>query len=123
MANSYVFGSKIETGGWWSYHETPQQIWDRDDHVVDPATGLVRWKMGNPVPKDIVVAWNDVGLLGDFDTARAVTAYDTELDLFFAAYRANQPSEPSAEQRFEARAAHGPGVEIVDVISGRRFTT
>lgn len=121
--NSYVFGSKIETGGWWSYHETPQQIWDHDDHVIDPTTGLVRWKMGNPVPKDIVVAWNDVGLLSDFDTARAVTSYDAELDLFFSAYRANQPSEPTAEQRFEARAAHGPGVEIVDVISGRRFTT
>lgn len=40
----------------------------------------------------------------------------------FADYRAAQ-GPVTAEQRAEARAAHGPGVEIVDVISGRRFTT
>lgn len=101
MANNYVFGSKIETGGWWSYHETPQQMWDRDDHVIDPA-GLVRWKMGNPVPKDIVVAWGDVGLLTPDQRDLGIEAHDAYLNAFFAAYRANQPSEPTAEQRFGA---------------------
>lgn len=37
--------------------------------------------------------------------------------------RARALAPPSAEERFEALAAHGPGVELVDVISGRRWTT
>lgn len=38
-------------------------------------------------------------------------------------YRQSQPAKPSAEERAEARAAHGPGVELTDIVTGRRFTT
>ena len=31
--------------------------------------------------------------------------------------------EQIAEERFEARAAHGPGVELVNVITGEKYTT
>lgn len=38
-------------------------------------------------------------------------------------YRASQPDQPNKEERRAARAVHGPGVVIVNVITGRRFTT
>ena len=47
---------------------------------------------------------------------------DRELDAFLAEYRANYRG-PSAEQRAEARAAHGEGVELVNVITGETWTT
>ena len=50
-------------------------------------------------------------------------AYDKDLAAFVKAYRKRQPRRPSAEERFEARAAFGPGVQVVDVFSGRKFTT
>lgn len=41
-----------------------------------------------------------------------------------AEYIAARKGKPvSAEERYEARAAHGPGVELVDVLTGDRFTT
>jgi len=50
-------------------------------------------------------------------------AREAELDTFFARYKARQPAEPSSEERYEALAAFGPGVEVVDAITGRTFTT
>jgi hypothetical protein len=38
-------------------------------------------------------------------------------------YRRSQPAVPSAGMRAEARAAHGAGVKLVDVFTGRTFTT
>jgi hypothetical protein len=45
-----------------------------------------------------------------------------DLDAFTRAYRANPP-RLTAEMRAEARAEFGPGVKMVDVISGRTWTT
>ena len=39
-----------------------------------------------------------------------------------AAYHAMR-LEPSGEEAFEMRAAFGPGVEVVDVFTGRRHRT
>lgn len=50
-------------------------------------------------------------------------AYEAFLKAFAKAYRKRQPKRPSAEEHFEARAAFGPRVKVVDVISGRKFTT
>ena len=55
--------------------------------------------------------------------AEHLAARDAEIAAFVAEYRRRQPAEPSAEERAEARAAHGAGVELVDVVTGRRFTT
>jgi hypothetical protein len=46
-------------------------------------------------------------------------AHDKSVDEICAAYRANQPAQPSAEDMFEMRAAFGPGKEIVNIITGR----
>ena len=40
-----------------------------------------------------------------------------------AALEESLRAEAEAEERFEARAAFGPGVEVVDIITGRRYTT
>ncbi len=50
-------------------------------------------------------------------------AIQKETAAFLAEYRASQPDQPSNDERRAARAAHGPGVVIVNVVTGRRFTT
>ena len=53
-------------------------------------------------------------------------AYNAETERVIEAYRqaqANRTPEQEAEHMFELRAAHGPGVEVVDVITGKRYTT
>lgn len=56
------------------------------------------------------------------DKAAQQAARDAELVAFAEQYRQNYKG-PSAEERAEARAAHGPGVELVNVLTGRRWTT
>lgn len=49
-------------------------------------------------------------------------AYLNEQDRFLDEYR-KISHEPTAEQRAEARAAHGPGVTLVNVLTGQQWTT
>ena len=35
----------------------------------------------------------------------------------------NRTAEQIAEERWEARAAHGPGVKMVNILTGERYTT
>jgi hypothetical protein len=52
------------------------------------------------------------------------TALDAETKAFVAAYRkARAGRRPSAEERHEMRAAFGPGVIVVNVLTGRRTRT
>lgn len=53
-------------------------------------------------------------------------AYIGYVDRVLSEYRANQARrtpEEIEQQRLEARAAHGPGVELVNIITGERYTT
>lgn len=100
-------------GRWWSYSSTPQEMWAEKEFSIDPTSGLITWNSNNgSVPKDIVVAWNEVGLLSDLDTARAVTAYDTHFDLVLAAYRANQPDELQDALACLGEALRDHGIEF-----------
>jgi hypothetical protein len=81
--------------------------------------GIWRWESNGSIPPKDVLRDN---LDGD-ELAANLAAYDAELAVFLAAYRAAQPAEPDAEQLYEMRAAFGPGVEVVDVITGRRVRT
>ena len=58
-----------------------------------------------------------------FDFDRCLSTRKKEDAESIAAYRAAQPATPSSEEVFEARAAFGPGVEVVDVFTGRKFRT
>lgn len=85
-------------------------------------SGVVRWKVNQVVPPDDILAlWRYLNK--PFNYAESVIVRREEQVRMLDAYRKNQATEPSAEARAEALAAHGPGVTLVDVISGRKFTT
>lgn len=78
--------------------------WTSNDHVVPPDAAVA---YGIPIDPEVHNA-----------------ARDAETAEFAAQYRAMRNKHGfSDEERAEARAAHGAGVELVDVISGHRFTT
>lgn len=90
------------------------------DATVD-AGGVVRWNSNNQVPpKDVLELWQYVGK--PFGYEASLQVQEAETAAFLAEYRRHYKG-PSAEQIAEARAAHGPGVELVDVITGRKFRT
>lgn len=88
--------------------------------VVD---GVVRWKSNGRVPpEDILAVWHHLGL--PFDYEASVRIRDKEEREFLEEYRrVNKGRKPSAEERAEARAAMGPGVKMVNVITGDEWVT
>lgn len=87
------------------------------------ANGVYRWKTSdNVVPGDILEAagFTDEGL------AANKVARDEQITRSLKAYteaQRNRTPEQIAEQQFEARAAFGTGVELVNAITGERWTT
>jgi hypothetical protein len=63
----------------------------------------------------------ELGVPIDFEAQAA--AREADDDAFLASYRARGCDEPSAEERREARAVHGPGKVLVNVLTGRKWTT
>lgn len=70
----------------------------------------------SPFPND-----PDGSELAEFVLARGVCS-DCFIKEYVAA-RAGRTPEQLAEEAFERRAAFGPGVEVVNVITGERITT
>jgi hypothetical protein len=89
--------------------------------IVD---GVARWSTNDQVvPADWARLAVALGILDADVAAASAPVRDAETAAFFAEYRRRQPAAPSAEEQYEMRAAFGEGVEIVNVISGRRWTT
>ena len=83
--------------------------------------GVMTWKSNGRVPfDDMLEAAKAEGW--PFDLAKSRAVREAQVDAFLKAYRKNPP-KLTAEDRAEARAAHGPGVTLVNVVTGRRFTT
>lgn len=80
--------------------------------------GVRRWRSNDAVIPPCV--YRDAGMEC---TPAHQAAYDREIAAFLDEYRRNQPPVPSDEEAFEMRAAFGPGVEVVDIITGRRHRT
>lgn len=82
---------------------------------------VLRWSTnGNTVPMDICELGNWVYL------EEQKEARQDEVQLAILRYKQaqrNRTPEEIEEQRFEARAAMGPGVVMVNVITGERYTT
>jgi hypothetical protein len=77
-----------------------------------------RWSSNDaPVPLDAAAEY-----FIPIDPAAQQAARDAYVTASIAEYRRNY-TPPNAEQRAEARAAHGPGVKLVDVLSGHTWTT
>jgi hypothetical protein len=85
------------------------------DAAIDD-TGLLRWSMGNAVPAG---TWKDA--YGRPMPAALQKRYDEHTSAVIAKYVKSQKGrEVSAEERFEMRAAFGPGTEVVNVFTGRK---
>ncbi len=103
------------------YHREAKNLVSK---FIDDATvtdGIVRWNSNDNVPPtDVLDLWKFMGF--NFDMDASLVAQKADLQAFLADYRANDTG-PTDEDRFEARAAFGSGVEIVNCITGRKFTT
>lgn len=82
---------------------------------------VIRWASNNRVPPSDVIALAVAAGI-DVDPAACDAARSAEMDAFLAVYRANH-QRPTAEERFEMRAAFGPGQTVVNMITGRRTRT
>lgn len=83
-----------------------------------------RWVSNGQCPfDDHLEAMQRRGLVTAAERAATATARSRDTAAFIAEYRAQQPAEPSSEERAEARAEFGPGEVVVDALSGRRYMT
>ena len=57
------------------------------------------------------------------ETARQRDVYTEKSIREYIEAQRNRSAEQIAEERFEARAAMEPGVEMVNIITGERYTT
>lgn len=83
-------------------------------------SSCLTWKVPEerPVPMD---CFADAGMVPPAGQKSALNEYHTRV---LGAYREAQKNHvPSDEEKFEMLAAFGPGVEVVDVITGRKHRT
>ncbi len=87
--------------------------------------GVIRWNSNDSVPPvEHVEAARQQGF--PVNVAKCDAARDADVTAFLAVYRANRAKrtpDQIAEERAEARAAHGPGVTLVNVVTGERIIT
>ena len=92
--------------------------------------GAVGWLMADgefrPLMSDAVAELKDAGKIDATTVTRTAIARKLYTEKTIAEYttaQKNRTAEEIAEQRFEARAAMGPGVEMVNIFTGERYTT
>ena len=86
-------------------------------------SGIVRWESNSRVPfDDMLSEFVNDGLISEETKTVSSKVRAMEVTQFLAEYRRNYTG-PTEEERFEARAAHGPGVTLVNLITGTRWTT
>ena len=75
---------------------------------------------------DAVAELHDAGYISSITVESTRIARDKYTQRTLAEYaeaQRNRSAEEIAEQRMEARAAMGPGVEMVNIITGETYTT
>ena len=104
--------------------EKRQLIEDFDSETI-VADGIVRWQSNNHVPPDEVLqVWIAAGK--QFDLDGSVKQREADSLVYLEQYRksrVNRSPEQIAEEQFEMRAAFGPGVTVVNVITGEVHET
>ena len=92
--------------------------------------GAVGWIMKDgefrPLMSDAVAELHDAGYISSITVEATRIARDKYTQRTLAEYaeaQRNRSAEEIAEQRMEARAAMGPGVEMVNIITGETYTT
>ena len=117
-----------------SHYTSPKAEWqkreaDRVAHQLKTETiirsGVLRWKSSNNVPPDDYLEFAD--FLGiQFDLKISLKVQKDEQLRAIRDYKSRQASrspQDIEEERMMASAAHGPGVELVNVITGVKFKT
>ena len=96
-------------------------------HVQEGAVG---WLMADgefrPLMSDAVAELKDAGLICATTVTRTAVARKLYTQKTLAEYtvaQKNRTAELIQEERWEARAAFGPGETIVNMITGERYTT
>ena len=92
--------------------------------------GAVGWLMGDgefrPLMSDALKELSDAGHIDSATverTNRARAVYTERTLREYAEAQRNRTPEQIAEERAEARAAHGPGVKLVNVFTGESYIT
>lgn len=96
-----------------------------NDANVD-SNGVLRWNMGNIVPGDITELAAEVLPSLNVNVEATAEARDAQQSAFLAEYaeaQQNKSVEQRREEAFEMLAAFGPGVEVVNVITGEKTRT
>ena len=96
-------------------------------HIQDGACG---WLMADgefrPLMSDAMQELKDAGFVDETTVTRTSVAREIHTKKFLQEYtiaQKNRTAEQIREERFEARAAMGPGVEMVNIITGEKYTT
>ena len=96
-------------------------------HIQDGACG---WLMADgefrPLMSDAMQELKDAGFVDATTVTRTSVAREIHTKKFLQEYtiaQKNRSAEQIREERFEARAAMGPGVEMVNIITGEKYTT
>lgn len=87
--------------------------------------GVPRWISNNRVPMDDMLScWVELGLISESQRNFSNYIRKMENEQAMEAYAREKASqEASTEEEFEMRAAFGPGAEVVDIITGRKYRT
>ena len=104
------------------------QKWEAGEvHTQDGACG---WLMSDgefrPLMSDAMAELKDAGRVDATTVTRTAVAREIHTKKFLEEYtiaQKNRSAEQIREERFEARAAMGPGVEMVNIITGEKYTT
>ena len=96
-------------------------------HVQEGAVG---WLMSDgefrPLMSDAVKELKDAGKICATTVIRTEVArqlYTTKVLAEYTIAQKNRTAEQIREEQFEALAAMGPGVEMVNIITGEKYTT
>ena len=96
-------------------------------HIQDGACG---WLMADgefrPLMSDAMQELKDAGFVDESTVTRTSVAREIHTKKFLQEYtiaQKNRSAEQIREERFEARAAMGPGVEMVNIVTGEKYTT
>lgn len=92
------------------------------DETQDQFGPHVRWNSNRRVPfDDMLACFQHLGWITQQERDNSRAARDADVAAAIAEYRANYRG-PSEEELSEARAAFGAGTQVVNVLTGHRYT-
>lgn len=109
-----------ETRSWVFDEEKARSWWPKARIDED---GIVRWKSNDSVPfPDMLYDFRHLGFIDETTERRSTETRNHESGLAIERYRKQRAEHGySDEEMFEMRAAFGPGEEVIDILTGKKF--